>query len=479
MSAPHVIAVDLGAESGRVMKVGFDGAGWHLEELHRFANTPVEAAGTLYWDVLRLWHEIHTPLDGIGQDAASVGVDTWGVDFALLDRDGNLLANPVHYRDSRTDGMYEWVFERVPRREVFERTGIQFMILNTLYQLASLVHSNSPLLDAAETMLMFPDLFHYWLTGQKSCEFTHVTTTQCFNPRLCDWDRDMLARLGVPTGMLTPIRQPGTRIGDYNGLPVILPAAHDTGCAVAAVPAQTGNFAFLSSGTWSLLGMEVTEPVISDASYAANVTNEGCYGGTFRLLKNIVGLWLAQQCQRVWQHEGQTYDYGQLAAMADAAEPFRSLIDPDDPAFLSPGDMPARIREFCQQSGQPAPETVGQFMRTIYESLALKYRYVLDQLLALTGRRVDTLHIIGGGARSGLLCQMAANATGRLVVAGPYEATALGNGMIQMITLGVIDSVAQAREFLSRSPEITRYEPRDVATWAEAYARFKTLITTI
>ncbi|MBN2303790.1 MAG: rhamnulokinase [Anaerolineae bacterium] len=478
MSQKHVIAVDLGAESGRVMCVGFDGVAWQLEEKHRFPNIPVQAGGTLYWDALRLWHEIHTTIDGIASGASSVGVDTWGVDFALLDRDGNLIANPVHYRDSRTDGMMDWVFERVPRRTIFERTGIQFMQLNTLYQLAALVKTNHPALETAQTLLTIPDLFHYWMTGEKSCEFTHVTTTQCYNPHSGDWDRETLDTIGFPTGILAPIRQAGTRLGDYNGLPVILPAAHDTGSAVAAVPAQTPNFAYLSSGTWSLLGLEVTDAVINDQSYAANVTNEGGYGDTFRLLKNIVGLWLAQQCQRTWQQEGREYNYGELAALAEQAEPFRCLVDPDDPRFLPPGDMPARIREFCQDSGQPAPETVGQFMRAIYESLALKYRYVLDQLIGLTGQQVDCLHVIGGGARSSLLCQMTADAVGRVVVAGPYEATALGNALIQMIALGEIDSVAQARATISRLPEITRYEPQESAPWEDAYGRFRAIMTT-
>lgn len=478
MNVPHVLAVDLGAESGRVMRIGFDGEAFHLEEVHRFANTPVWVRGTLYWDALRLWHEIHTTLDAHRADAASVGVDSWGVDFALLDRTGDLLANPVHYRDGRTEGMMDWVFERVPRRTIFERTGIQFMPINTLYQLASLVQANSPLLEAAETLLTLPDLFHYWLTGQRGCEFTHATTTQCYNPRRGDWDRATLDTLGVPLGLLAPIRGPGTRLGDHDGLPVILPAAHDTGCAVAAVPAQTPDFAYLSSGTWSLLGLEVHGPVINDGAYAANVTNEGGYGDTFRLLKNIMGLWLAQQCQRTWEREGLAYTYGQLAALAGEAEPFRSLVDPDDPTFLPPGDMLGRIRDFCQASGQPVPATPGQVMRTIYESLALKYRYVLDQLLALTGRRVERLHIIGGGARSELLCQMAANATRREVIAGPYEATALGNGLIQLITLGEIESVADARAIISRLPEIARYEPQDATPWSEAYDRFTTIMTT-
>ncbi len=481
MAETHVIAVDLGAESGRVMRVGFDGAALSLAEVYRFPNVPVEVRGTLYWDVLRLWQAITTGIQAAGEAAAAgkaagIGVDTWGVDFALLDRDGNLLANPVHYRDSRTDGLMDWVFERVPRRAVFQRTGIQFMQLNTLYQLAALVRAGSPLLDYAETLLTIPNLLNYWLCGARLNEFTHATTTQCFNPLLADWDRATLEPLGIPADLFAPVAQPGTQIGQYQGIPVILPATHDTGSAVVAVPARTPNFAYLSSGTWSLIGLEVTEPVIDDRSYAANVTNEGGVGGTYRLLKNVMGLWLAQQCRFTWRGEGQEYSWDELTAAAADAPPFRCLIDPDDPAFLPPGDMPARIREYCRRTGQPAPETVGQFMRAVYESLALKYRHALDQLTTLAGRPVDRLHIIGGGARATILCQMTADATGQTVVAGPYEATALGNGIVQLITLGRIADVAQARALLSdTTEEIAIYEPQATA-WDEAYGRFRALL---
>ena len=476
MGTTHVIAVDLGAESGRVMRVGFDGASLTWEDVHRFPNIPVEVRGTLCWDVLSLWQAIKTGLEMAGE-AASVGVDTWGVDFALLDRDGSLLANPVHYRDRRTDGLMDWVFERVPRRAVFERTGIQFMPINTLYQLASLIKARSPVLGAAATLLTIPTLFTYWLGGERVCEFTHATTTQFYNPRRGDWDLETLGALEVPLDILTPIAQPGTPVGDYHGLPVILPATHDTGSAVVAVPAQTTDFAYISSGTWSLVGLEVTSPVITDQSYAANVTNEGGVGGTFRLLKNVMGLWLAQQCRATWQAEGRDYDYPELAAAAAAEPPFRSLVDPDDSTFLPPGDMPRRLRDFCQRTGQPVPETVGQFMRAVYESLALKYRFALDKLIAISGRAVNRLHIIGGGARNRLLCQMTADATGRPVIAGPFEATALGNGIVQLIALGHIADVAQAREILSRTTELAHYEPQDTAAWDEAYGRFGELVT--
>lgn len=472
MTTRNVLAIDLGAESGRVLRVGFDGARFHMEDLHRFPNIPVKAHDTLYWDVLRLWHEITSGL----QQADSIGIDTWGVDFALLDHDGRLLANPVHYRDSRTDGLMEWVFDRVPRRAIFERTGIQFMSLNTLYQLASLVKHNSPLLTSAATLLTIPDLFNYWLTGSKNAEFTFATTTQFYNPRTGDWDYETLAALDIPTHILPPIIQPGTHIGDYHGMPVIAPACHDTGSAVVAVPTTTRSYAYVSSGTWSLIGLELDAPVINDAAYHANMTNEGGVNGTFRFLKNVMGLWLAQQCRVTWNTAGAAYTYDDLTRMAASAAPFISLIDPDDPRFLAPGDMPARIQEFCRETGQPVPGTHAQIIRTVYESLALKYRYVLDRMAEITGQAVDRLHIIGGGTQNRLLNQMTANATGVTVITGPVEATALGNAIVQFISLGELSSLAEAREILSRTLDTEHYEPQDQTPWAEAMSRFTALV---
>lgn len=471
-----VIAIDLGAESGRVARVNFDGDTLRLEEVRRFANIPVQASGTLHWDVLSLWREISTGIDQGSTGAAGIGVDAWGVDCALLDRDGKLMGNPVHYRDSRTEGMFEWVFARVPRREVFERTGIQFMIINTLYQLASMAASNSAQLERAATYLAMPDLINYWLTGEKACEFTHATTTQFYNPRAQDWDRQLLAQVGIPTEIFGDVVQPGTRIGAYQGIPVFTSASHDTGSAVVAVPTTTSDYAYLSSGTWSLIGLELNAPVINDASYEANVTNEGGVYGTFRLLKNVMGLWLGQQCRATWRSAGQEYSYDDLTRLASDAEAFRSLIDPDDPAFLPPGDMPARITEFCQRTGQPIPETPGEFMRAVYESLALKYRWSLERMTALSGRSYERLHIIGGGTKNRLLCQMTADALGRTVIAGPVEATALGNAIVQLIALGEIGNLTQAREILSRSVETVRYEPRSTSAWNEAYGRFQSLV---
>lgn len=476
MNEYKVVAVDLGAESGRVIKLCLDNERLDYQEVHRFANVPVRIHHTLHWDILRLWQDILTGIEAAGSSINSIGIDSWGVDFGLLDHDGNLLANPVHYRDARTDGMMEWVFGRVPRRTVFERTGIQFMQLNTLYQLASLVKNNSPLLKVAKTYLSIPDLLNNWLCGSRACEFTHATTTQMVNPRTGDWDRDLLAKIGLPTEIFPEIVPPGTRLGEFNGIPVIAPATHDTGSAVVAVPTTTKNFAYLSSGTWSLLGLELQEPVITDATYHANVTNEGGAYGTFRFLKNVVGLWIAQQCRATWQAEGTPYSYDQLTQEAADAEPFRSYIDPDDQLFLPHGDMPSRVREYCQRTGQLVPETVGQIMRTVFESLAMKYRVELDCLTEMSGKQVDRLHIIGGGGRNKLLSQMTANVTGREIVVGPFEATALGNGIVQLITLGALDNVVQAREILSRTQETFTYEPQEVNIWEEQYQRFRELI---
>ncbi|MBN1966968.1 MAG: rhamnulokinase [Anaerolineae bacterium] len=478
MSSLPVIAVDLGASSGRVMRIMLDRAGLHLEEVHRFPNIPVRAGGTLYWDALRMWHEIEVGIKKAGP-ARSISLDAWGVDFALLDRNGDLLGNPVHYRDDRRNSMMDWVFERVPRRTVFERTGIQFMTLNGLYLLAALVADASPQLEAAATFVSIADLFNYWLCGAKVCEFTQATTQQAFNPRTNDWDYATLQALGVPTDMFPEVVPPGAPLGEYAGMTVFASPSHDTASAVVAVPTTTPHYAYLSSGTWSLLGLEVDRPVITDASYAANVTNEGGYGGKFRLLKNVIGMWLDQQCRQTWQDAGTPYPVETLVALAEKAAPFRCLIDPDDPLFLPPGDMPARIREFCARSGQPAPADPGQVMRAIYESLAMKYRNVLERLIAVSGQAVERLHIIGGGSQNALLCQMTADVIRREVVAGPVEATALGNAIVQFIALGELDSVAQARELLAQTAGTITYTPRDSAAWDEPYARFVELMTTI
>jgi rhamnulokinase len=480
------LAVDLGAESGRVVAGHFDGMKVGLEEVHRFPNGPVMVRGNLLWDILRLWSDIKVGLGkaaaAYGDRVAGIGLDTWGVDFGLLAEDDTLLGNPYHYRDSRTDGMMDAAFAKVSRGEIFERTGIQFMQLNSLFQLVAMAEAGSPMLDAAHTFLNVPDLLNFWLTGRKVSEFSIATTTQCYDPRTGDWAYDMLEKLGIPARIFGEIVPPGTVLGPLldsvcaeTGLPpvpVIAPATHDTGSAVAAVPMDPQHAIYLSSGTWSLMGVEVKEPVINDQMLAYNLTNEGGVEGTFRLLKNIMGLWLVQECRREWQRGGVDHDYGEMVEMAAAAPAFGPLVSPSDASFLALGDMTPRLRAFCERTGQRAPETKGEFLRTCLESLALEYRWVAERLDELTGSRLETIHIIGGGCKNELLNQLAADATGRTVVTGPVEATALGNVLVQAVALGHLDSIAEGREVIKHSFDLQTFEPRDTAAWDEVYARY-------
>jgi rhamnulokinase len=486
----NFLALDLGAESGRAMLGQFDGTRLRLSEAHRFANGPVCLPSGLHWDVLRLWSEIKSGIALAAQECggglASVGLDTWGVDFGLLDRSGALLGNPYHYRDSRTDGMVDEAFRRAGREEIFQRTGIQFMQLNSLYQLLSMAVGESPLLEIAETFLTMPDLFNYWLTGRKVCEFSIATTTQCYDPRQWDWARPMLEKLKIPVHIFPDTVPPGTVLDDLLPqvveevgvkMPVIAPACHDTGSAVAAVPAEADagrpfDFAYISSGTWSLMGAELKEPVINADSLAYNFTNEGGVGGTFRFLKNIMGLWLVQESRRTWASQGESLSYDELTQMAAEAEPLRAIVNPDDGDFLKPGDMPARIRAFCKRSGQPVPESKGAIVRCALESLALKYRWTLGRLEEMLGRRLEPIHIIGGGTQNRLLNQLAADATGRRVVTGPIEATAIGNVLVQMMALGHIASLAEGRQVVCSSFDVETYEPQGGDEWEEAYGRF-------
>ena len=457
----------------------FDGARLVLDEAHRFANTPVRVSETVYWDVLRLWGDVQQGLAAAaqlaGEPLASVGVDTWGVDFGLLGRDDALLGNPVHYRDARTAGMIERACQQVGREAIFARTGIQFQPFNTLYQLLAM--QGTPQLKAAARLLTMPDLLHFWLSGVKANEFTNATTTQCYDPRAGDWAWDLLEQLEVPARLFGAVVAPGTVLGPLRpalGLPgtqVIAPASHDTGSAVAAVPFQGEGQIYLSSGTWSLMGVELAQPVITAQALADNFTNEGGVGG-FRLLKNIMGLWLVQECRRAWASEGRHHSYAELTALAEQAPPFTALIDASDARWLAPGDMPARVRAGCLETGQPAPESKGAVVRCLLESLALEYRWVAERLEALTGRTYDTIHLIGGGAHNTLLNQFAADATGRQVVAGPVEATALGNVLVQAIAGGHLASVAEGRALVGVSFPLEVYAPRTGGSWAAAYGRY-------
>lgn len=484
MSARNYLALDLGAESGRAIVGTIAGGTLTLTETHRFANRPVRSPAGLHWDVSGLWAEIKR---GIALSARafpleSLGLDTWGVDFALLDRDGELLGDPFHYRDARTDGMLAEAFRRVPRERIFAQTGIQFMQINTLYQLLSMAIAGDPQLEAARTFLTIPDLFNYRLSGVKTCEFTNATTTQCLNPISRSWAYSLLEALGIPAGMFPPVCEPGTALGPLlpavaaetgaGAIPVIAPACHDTGSSVAAVPAESADFAWLSSGTWSILGAEVRQPDLSPRALAYNFTNEGGVSGTWRLSKNIMGLWPVQECRREW---GLSYD--EITRLASEARPFLAVIDPDSDLFLRPGDMPEKVRAFCAESGQAVPQSRGEIVRVVLESLALKYRLVLERLEALAGKRLEPIHIIGGGTKNRLLNQLAADCTGREVVAGPVEATAIGNIVMQAITLGHLESLAAARALVRASFEVETYRPQGRQGWDHASAKLETIVS--
>ncbi len=482
-------AVDLGAESGRVVVGRLDGQRLSLREVHRFRNGPVRVAGHLLWDVLRVHEEILAGLSAAAADGsglASVGVDTWGVDHALLDRTGALLGNPYHYRDHRTDGVPARLFARVPQAEVFAATGIQFMQINTLYQLRAMVEERSPVLEAADRLLMMPDLFHYWLSGEKVGEYSIATTSQCYHVAGKAWAAALLERAGIPARIFPPVVEPGTRLGpalpavaDRIGAPgvqVVAPAAHDTGSAVAAVPARTGRHAYISSGTWSLMGTVSAAPIVNESVRALAFTNEGGVGGTVRFLRNIAGLWLVQECRRAWARAGQELGYDALVAMAAGARPFQAIIEPDHPSFNTPDDMPAAIQAYCAGSGQAVPQGRADVLRVALESPAWKYRRTLRDLERVVGERLEVIHVVGGGSQNALLCQMAADACGRPVLAGPVEATAAGNLLAQAIAAGALSSWEQAREVVRATFPLRTYEPTGAAAWDEASPRLESIL---
>jgi rhamnulokinase len=483
----NLAAIDLGASSGRVMLARFSGDRLTLEETHRFPNRPAQVQEHLHWDVLRLFDEIKTGIGKAGGIAplSSLGIDTWGVDFALLDDDDHLVGNPYHYRDPHTNGMLEVAFELVDRAEIFERTGIQFMQINSLFQLLAMKGSAS--LERAKTFMMVPDLFNYWLTGRKANEYSNATTTQFYNPHNKEYDGELLMKLGLPSDIYPEIIPPGTNLGwllltvaeetSLPQVPVIAPACHDTGSAVAAVPMENPKAAYISSGTWSLVGVETRQPVITPQSLAYNFTNEGGVDGTIRLLKNVTGLWLVQECRRIWDTQGIKYTWDEIIALAANTPPFRHLVDPDHPSFLNPPDMPAAIQAFCTQTGQSSPDNQAKILRCIFDSLALKYRWVLERLEEMLGYKLEVIHIIGGGSQNRLLCQLTADATGKPVIAGPVEATAIGNALVQAIALEHVGSLTEGRQLVARSFRLTDYRPRTLSGWDEAYERFTALLT--
>ncbi|MGO9963402.1 MAG: rhamnulokinase [Acidimicrobiales bacterium] len=489
----NYLAVDLGAESGRAMLGRFDGNRLAMTEVHRFGNEPVHVPDkggrvSLHWDILRLFAETKQGLAKAARqcdgDLSSVGLDSWGVDFGLLDRSGALIGNPYHHRDSRTDDMLEEAFRRVPQDTIFRQTGIQFLQINSLYQLLAMVVADSPALQIARTFLTIPDLLNYWLTGVAVSEYTNATTTQCYNVTTKEWAKSLLDKMGIPSQIFPDIILPGSSLGallpavakeaglaERRGVPVVAPACHDTGSAAVAVPAEQAGFAWISSGTWSTVGAECLEPAISDQSLAYNFTNEGGVCGTFRLLRNVMGLWLVQECRREWERRGELLTHSELLRLAEEVAPFQAVIDPDNSAFLKPGNMPERVQDFCRRTGQQVPASTGEIVRCVLEGLALKYRFVLEHLEDLVGRRLDPIHIVGGGSQNRLLNQFAAEATGRRVVAGPVEATAIGNVIMQAMAAGHIKSLAEGRALVRESFPPTTFAPVTPADWEEPYRR--------
>ena len=483
----NYLAFDLGAESGRAILGTLAEGRLTLEELHRFPNTPVRLPTGLYWDTLRLFHEMQEGLRIAGRERKialdGIGVDTWGVDFGLLGCDGALVDNPRHYRDSRNNGILEKTFAAVPREEIFAQTGIQFMQFNSLCQLHAMKLAGAPALRVAAKLLFMPDLFNYWLTGVQKAELTIASTSQFYNPVEKSWAVSLFERLGIRADILPEIVPPGTPLGPV--LPeladscgtgdgtVYATAGHDTASAVAAAPGKGSDWCYISSGTWSLMGVELDAPVVNARSLELNLTNEVGAEGRIRLLKNIAGMWLVQECRRAWAAEGKQYSYDELAKMAAAAPPFAAVIDPD--AFLEPGRMPEKIVDYCTGKRQKAPEEPGTFCRVILESLALRYRQVLESIESLLGRTFSTIHIVGGGSRNRVLNQFVADATGRRVVAGPSEATAAGNILVQAMGAGRLSGLAEARECIAQSFELAEFQPRNSEEWQIPYQRFTEL----
>jgi rhamnulokinase len=480
-----VAAVDLGASSGRVMRCEVSADAVHMTETHRFPNRPVTAGGTLYWDVLALHAGV---LDGLRAAAGtggrldSVGIDSWAVDHGLLDRTGALLGNPVHYRDARTDGVMERVAAEIGEAELYRTTGLAQLPFNTLYQLVSA--RDTPVLAAAATLLLIPDLLAYWLTGRVGAEVTNASTTQLLDVSTGTWATALAERAGVPVGVLPPLRRPGDVIGPVTaavaaeaglspGLPVLAVGSHDTASAVVAVPARGERFAYVSCGTWSLVGVELGQPVLTEAARLANFTNEGGVDGTVRFLRNVMGLWLLQECRREWALHGDRTPLAVLLAAAEAETPRRSLVDVDDPRFLPPGSMAERIAAACRRNGEPVPDTPARVARCILDSLALAYRRAVRDASRLSGLPVDAVHVVGGGARNELLCRLTAEACGRPVEAGPVEAAALGNALVQARAHGVdLPTLADLRRLVRRSWTVRRYEPGDdVGAWDAAEER--------
>ncbi len=491
MAELKMLAIDLGASSGRGIIGRFDGEKLTLEENHRFASEPVTIAGSFNWDIMRIFHEIKLAINKCAlsedKDIKSIGIDTWGVDYGLLDKKGKLLTNPVHYRDERTLNIQPEAFRTVPAEKLYGTTGIQFMDFNTVFQLVAELRDNPELCAAADKLLFIPDLLNYFLTGVKQTEYSIASTGALLDARTRSWAWDIIDAYGIPRKWFTDIVMPGSTVGPL--LPslrdelgdikanVVNVAAHDTASAVVAVPAKGDDFVYISSGTWSLMGTEIPEPIITDASYKYNFTNEGGYAGSIRFLKNIMGLWIEQESRRQWKREGKSYTFDELSDMAMASKPCQSLINPDDPAFVAPGNMPKRICEYCERTGQHVPENVGEIVRAIFDSLALRYRWAVEAIDDMKGKRTPFINIVGGGCKEAPLCQLCADSCDRPVFAGPVEGTAIGNLLVQAIAAGEIKDLHEARHVIRNSFEIKEYTPKgNTDMWDEAYARFLQLI---
>jgi len=487
MDGHAFLAVDLGAESGRAVVGNLNEARIRMEEVYRFPNVPARIGNHVYWDVLRLWndarHGITAAQAGCAGKLSSIGVDTWGVDFAFVDGNGELIWNPRHYRDSRTEGVMEEVFKKVPKEEVYSRTGVQFIRINSLYQMYSLVLDKSPVLSAAHRLLMMPDLFNYWLAGSKVSEFTDATTTQFYNPVKGDWDYELFEKLSIPTHFLPEIIQPGSSLGKISKdladdldisreISIVAPGCHDTASAVAAAPLEGEDSAYISSGTWSLVGAEVRTPVITKESLDYNFTNEGGVFGKFRLLRNVQGMWLVQECKRIWASQGKDFSYDELTQLASKSRPFVALIDPDNTGFTAPSNMIDEILSYLEHTGQNKPKNEGELIRIILESLAFKYRNVVEQLEDLTGLAINQINVVGGGSRNWLLNQMTADFTGVSVVAGPAEATSIGNVLMQAVAMRLVKTHEDLRSIVRNSFELKRYEPNPNAEVEDTYRRF-------
>ena len=490
MSQYKMLAIDLGASSGRGIIGRFDGKKLTLEENHRFKNEPEIIAGTFTWDIMRIFHEIKMSINKCAlsddRDIGSIAIDTWGVDYGLLDKGGRLLSNPTHYRDGRTDDIQPYAFKTVPKDEIYGITGLQFMNFNTLFQLISEMRDSPERFAAADRMLFIPDLLNYFLTGIMSTEYTIASTGAILNARTRDYAWDLIDRFGIPRGIFTPIAQPATEVGPLSSqilgevgdikAKVVHAAAHDTASAVMAVPAKGNSFVYISSGTWSLMGTELRQPIISADSFRYDFTNEGGIYNTIRFLKNIMGMWLKEESKRQWAREGKEFTHDELSNAAVASKPLQSIINPDDILFSPPGDMPGRIRDYCRRTGQHVPENEGEVVRCIFDSISLRYRWTVERIDELMGHKAAFINIVGGGTKETDLCQFCADACARPVYTGPTEATAVGNMASQLIAAGELKDLGEARQMVRDSFEIKEYQPKNTEIWDEGYERFLGLL---